>query len=77
MELNPNPTTRKIEESIENPDNKKNKIQDNQLDEVKTIEELKKEMLDYAENLDFEKAASIRDKIKSLEKEELGINENI
>ena len=75
--IKPKSTTRKIEESIENPDNKKNKIQDNQLDEVKTIEELKKEMLDYAENLDFEKAASIRDKIKSLEKEELGINENI
>ena len=75
--IKPKSTTRKIEESIENPDNKKNKIQNNQLDEVKTIEELKKEMLDYAENLDFEKAASIRDKIKSLEKEELGINENI
>ena len=44
---------------------------------MKTIDELKKEMLDYAENLDFEKAASIRDRIKSLEKEELGINENI
>ena len=75
--IKPKSTTRKIEESIENPDNKKNKIQNNQLDEVKTIEELKKEMLDYAENLDFEKAASIRDRIKSLEKEELGINENI
>ncbi|MAT32662.1 MAG: excinuclease ABC subunit B [Rickettsiales bacterium] len=75
--IKPKSTTRKIEESIENSDNKKNKIQNNQLDEVKTIEQLKKEMLDYAENLDFEKAASIRDKIKSLEKEELGINENI
>ncbi|MAR63961.1 MAG: excinuclease ABC subunit B [Rickettsiales bacterium] len=75
--IKPKSTTRKIEESIENSDNKKNKIQNNQLNEVKTIEELKKEMLDYAENLDFEKAASIRDRIKSLEKEELGINENI
>ena len=75
--IKPKSTTRKIEESIENSDNKKNKIQNNQLDEVKTIEQLKKEMLDYAENLDFEKAASIRDRIKSLEKEELGINENI
>ena len=75
--IKPKSTSRKIEESIENPDNKKNKVQNNQLDEVKTIEELKKEMLDYAENLDFEKAASIRDRIKSLEKEELGINENI
>jgi excinuclease ABC subunit B len=75
--IKPKSTTRKIEESIENSDNKKNKIQNSQLDEVKTIDELKKEMLDYAENLDFEKAALIRDRIKSLEKEELGINENI
>ena len=75
--IKPKSTTRKIEESIENSDNKKKKIQNSQLDEVKTIDELKKEMLDYAENLDFEKAALIRDRIKSLEKEELGINENI
>ena len=75
--IQPKSTTRKIEESIESPDNKKNKIKNNQLDEEKTIDELKKEMLDYAENLDFEKAASIRDRIKLMEKKELGINGNI
>ena len=75
--IQPKSTTRKIEESIESPDNKKSKIQNNQINEEKTIDELKKEMLNYAENLNFEKAASIRDRIKLLEKEELGINENI
>ena len=34
-----------------------------------------REMLDYAENLNFEEAAKIRDKIKILEERELGINE--
>ncbi len=34
-------------------------------------------MLEYAENLDFERAAEIRDKIKILEKTELGIKEQI
>ena len=33
-------------------------------------------MLEYAENLNFEEAAKIRDKIKILEERELGINEN-
>ena len=32
-------------------------------------------MLECAENLNFEEAAKIRDKIKILEKKELGINE--
>ena len=34
-------------------------------------------MLEYAENLNFEKAAEIRDKIKILEKKEMGINESL
>ena len=34
-------------------------------------------MLEYAENLDFERAAEIRDKIKVLEKKEMGINESL
>ena len=34
-------------------------------------------MLEFAENLNFEKAAEIRDKIKIIEKEQIGINENI
>ena len=33
-------------------------------------------MLVYAENLNFEEAAKIRDKNKDLEEKELGINEN-
>jgi excinuclease ABC subunit B len=40
---------------------------------LKHIENLRKQMLDYAANLDFEKAAELRDKIKDLEKQELGI----
>ena len=37
-----------------------------------SIEQLKK-MLEYAENLDFERAAEIRDKIVKIERKELGI----
>ena len=34
-------------------------------------------MINYAENLNFEKAAEIRDRIKILEKKEIGINGNL
>ena len=34
-------------------------------------------MLEYAENLNFEKAAEIRDKIRIKERKELGIKQNI
>ena len=42
-----------------------------------SVEELKKKMLEYAENLDFERAAEIRDTITKIEKRSLGIKENI
>ena len=41
---------------------------------LESIDELKKKMLEYAEDLNFEKAASLRDRIKLLEKKTLGIN---
>ena len=50
-------------------------IKNNEEDKEKTITELKKEMLECAENLNFEEAAKIRDKIRILEEKELGINE--
>ena len=35
-------------------------------------------MLEFAEkNLNFEKAAELRDKIKLIEKKQIGINENV
>ena len=71
----PKSTFRKIEESIENEEKKKKKFKDTIVDTEKTINDLKKEMLECAENLNFEEAAKIRDKIKILEKKELGINE--
>ena len=40
---------------------------------ISLIKELKKEMLEAASNLKFEKAAQIRDEIKNLENKELGI----
>ena len=40
----------------------------NNLSEEVSIIDLKKKMLECAENLDFERAAEIRDKIKVLEK---------
>mgnify|MGYP001371243048 FL=1 len=54
---------------------RKKKFKDTIVDTEKTINDLKKEMLECAENLNFEEAAKIRDKIKILEKKELGINE--
>ncbi len=72
----PRSTSRKIEETIENQGSTKNK-KDNNLLEESSIIDLKKRMLEYAENLDFEKAAEIRDKIKILEKKEMGISENL
>ena len=73
--IKPKSTFRKIEESIENEEKKKKKFKDTVVDTEKTINDLKKEMLECAENLNFEEAAKIRDKIKILEKKELGINE--
>ena len=73
--IKPKSTFRKIEESIENEEKKKKKFKDTVVETEKTINDLKKEMLECAENLNFEEAAKIRDKIKILEKKELGINE--
>ena len=38
---------------------------------------MKKKMLKFAEDLNFEKAADLRDKIEILEKKILGINEKL
>ncbi len=65
----PTSTQRKIEESI-NPNGQES---DSHSIKIESVHDLKKKMLEYAENLDFERAAEIRDKIKILEKEELGI----
>ena len=73
--IKPKSTSRKIEESIEKNDKTKKGSENNEEDKEKTITELKKEMLDCAENLNFEEAARIRDKIRILEEKELGINE--
>ena len=74
--ITPRSTSRKIEETIEKQGStKKNK--DNYLSEEISVIDLKKKMLECAENLDFEKAAEIRDKIKILEKKEMGISESL
>ena len=69
----PKSTTRKIEETINQNDGKKSSNDDRQ----ESLEFLKKRMLEYAENLNFEKAAELRDKIKIKERKELGIKQNI
>ena len=74
--ITPRSTTRKIEETIENQGSTKNKKGNNLSEEVSIID-LKKKMLECAENLDFERAAEIRDKIKVLERKEMGINESL
>ena len=66
----PRSTQRKIEESINNE--KKLSPKYNQINN-ESIEQLKNKMLEYAENLDFERAAEIRDKIVKIERRELGI----
>ena len=73
--IEPKSTSRKIEELIDKGENKRKKVMDIEGTKEKTITELKKEMLECAENLNFEEAATIRDKIKILEEKELGINE--
>ena len=65
----PKSTTRKIEETINHSDGKKPSNGEKQ----ESLDFLKKKMIEYAENLNFEKAAEIRDKIKIKERKELGI----
>ena len=65
----PTSTKRKIEESI----SQNNQDGDFNSKKSESVNDLKKKMLEYAENLDFERAAEIRDKIKIMEKKELGI----
>ena len=69
----PKSTSRKIEDSIIDEKSNKNRNKQNK----ESIEEMKKKMLKYAEDLNFEKAADLRDKIEILEKKILGINEKI
>ena len=65
----PKSTHRKIEESI----NQNSQNQNMKAKKSESLDDLNKKMLQYAENLDFERAAEIRDKIKIMEKKELGI----
>ncbi len=65
----PKSTMRKIEESIDQGDSKR----PSQNKKNESVDELKKKMIEYAENLDFERAAELRDKIKIFERKELGI----
>ena len=71
--ITPTSTFRKIEESIIDEKSNDNRIQQNK----ESIGEMKKKMLAYAEDLNFEKAADLRDKIEILEKKILGINEKL
>jgi excinuclease ABC subunit B len=71
--ITPTSTYRKIEDSMLDSNESKQKSQRR----LESIDELKKKMLEYAEDLNFEKAASLRDRIKLLEKKTLGINEKL
>ena len=70
----PSSTFRKIEESI-NPSEKFAKS--GKMKKSESIDELKKKMIEYAENLDFERAAEVRDKIKIIEDKQLGLRQNV
>ncbi len=69
----PTSTYRKIEDSMLDSNESKQKSQRR----LESIDDLKKRMLKYAEDLNFEKAADLRDRIKLLEKKTLGINEKL
>ncbi len=71
--ITPTSTFRKIEDSIVDEKSNSNRFNQNK----ESIEELRKKMLKYAEELNFEKAADLRDKIEILEKKVLGINEKL
>ncbi len=68
----PKSTSRKIEDILPYVDVKNNKKENTK---TLNLDDLKKKMIKLAENLEFEKAAEIRDQIQSLEKKQLGINE--
>ena len=76
--IKPRSTTRKIIDIIENNQEKssKKKLKETKLvgnNLLAHIKELKSLMIENAENLNFEKAAEIRDEIKKLEKDEIGV----
>lgn len=76
--IKPRSTSRKIIDILEEERNYKNKklLDDDKLvgdNLYKHIKTLKVSMMEYADNLDFEKAAQIRDEIKELEKNEIGV----
>ncbi len=70
----PSSTFRKIEESI-NPS--ENLSKSGKMKKSESLDKLKKKMIEYAENLDFERAAEIRDKIKLIEDKQLGLRQNV
>ena len=70
--ITPTSTFRKIEESIVDEKSNDNRKKQNK----ESIEQMRKKMLAYAEDLNFEKAADLRDKIEILKKT-LGINEKL
>ena len=76
--IKPRSTTRKIIDIIENNQEKSSKKKSKETKLVGNnllahIKELKSLMIENAENLNFEKAAEIRDEIKKLEKDEIGV----
>ncbi len=76
--IKPRSTTRKIIDIIENNQEKNGKTKPKENKPVGDnlsahIKQLKSLMIESAENLNFEKAAEIRDEIKKLEKDEIGI----
>ena len=70
----PRTTTRKIEDTMPYGEDKSKISKKNSLPNL-SLDELKRKMLEHAENLEFEKAAELRDKLKILEKKQLGISD--
>ena len=66
--VTPKTTYKKIGSALENLYSNKDKEEDKNIPSAKEIEVLKEEMLLHASNMEFEKAAKIRDQIKKYEK---------
>lgn len=66
--ITPKTTYKKIGSALENLYSSKNKDEDQRIAQPQEIEALKEEMLLHASNMEFEKAAKIRDQIKKYEK---------
>ena len=72
--ITPQTVIRSVEEGLKSKGIAEDEDSNDNQDDGKTIDELRKQMLTAAENLEFEEATRLRDKIIRLEKDAVGVN---